>query len=189
MTDRHAEFSSYGPTADGRIKPDLSIAGEGVVTAGEKGLALTMSAGTSIASPILAGSLAALWSACPDCTADDILDLVFAHADQRFQPDNSRGYGLPDFAAAWLSLYGFTPDVWLCFDRAAEELRFVPAAPEGLPVEAARIVNILGQTVWTGYPDYAASGQLPLGRILNLGALPAGWYVFQQGAVVFCFGV
>jgi serine protease AprX len=189
MSGQHAEFSSYGPTSDGRIKPDLSIAGEGVVTAGAKGLELTMSAGTSIASPILAGSLAALWSACPDCTADDILDLVFAHTDQRFQPDNARGYGLPDFAAAWLSLQGFTPNVLQHFDRYNKELRFLPTTSVNLAPEPASIINVLGQTVWIGYPHYALSGQISLGLISNLSALPAGWYIFQQGDLIFCFGV
>lgn len=58
-----ATFSSRGPTADGRIKPDLMAPGETVVVAGDTGTDLGLSNGTSLASPMLAGALAALWSA------------------------------------------------------------------------------------------------------------------------------
>jgi serine protease AprX len=188
MTGEHAEFSSYGPTADGRIKPDLSIAGEGVVTAGAKGLELTMSAGTSIASPIMASSLAALWSACPNCTANDVLQLAFDWADQRNQPDNIRGYGLPDFAAAWLSLQGFSPTRFWNFDNATRELQLLSFNNYWNSDSPAHIINALGQTVWTGYLQISGNGGVRLGTISGLSALPKGWYCLQQGARYQAFG-
>lgn len=99
-----AEFSSFGPTPDGRLKPDLTAPGEEVVTAGAVGTQLGVSSGTSLASPMLVGSIATLWSAFPEKTAAEILDAVFASADQNEQPDNARGYGLPDMTAAWFRL-------------------------------------------------------------------------------------
>ncbi|MEQ1745731.1 MAG: S8 family serine peptidase [Saprospiraceae bacterium] len=102
-----ASFSSQGPTADGRIKPDLMAPGATVAVAGATGAELDVSNGTSLASPMLVGSLASLWSAFPEKTAKEILDAVFVSADQANSPDTLRGYGLPDMARSWLALGGF----------------------------------------------------------------------------------
>lgn len=104
---QHASFSSFGPTPDGRIKPDLSAPGEQVVTAGNFSTELGLSNGTSLASPMLTGAIAALWSAYPDRTGAEIMDAVFASADQHERPDNARGYGLPNMSLAWLNLGGY----------------------------------------------------------------------------------
>lgn len=121
-----AEFSSVGPTPDGRLKPDLAAPGEEVVTAGNLGTQLGVSSGTSLASPMLVGSIAALWSAFPEKTAAEILDAVFASADQYDQPDNGRGYGLPDMTAAWFRLGGFVNSRYIfAFNRTKGELRIL----------------------------------------------------------------
>lgn len=104
-------FSSVGPSADGRMKPDLVAPGGQVVVAGSKAYDLGISSGTSLASPLLAGGLAALWSAFPEKTAREILQAVFESADQYDVPDNERGYGMPDLGQAWTRLAGFAlPD-------------------------------------------------------------------------------
>ena len=61
---QHAGFSSYGPTADGRIKPDLCAAGQDAVYVHPDGSIRTGN-GTSFASPILCGAATSLWSAHP----------------------------------------------------------------------------------------------------------------------------
>lgn len=99
-----AGFSSLGPTVDQRIKPDLVAPGDQVVVAGNVGISLGVSSGTSLASPMLAGAIAALWSAFPDKPAAEVLEAIYASADQRFAPDNERGYGLPEMTEAWFRL-------------------------------------------------------------------------------------
>lgn len=101
---KRAAFSSFGPTPDGRIKPDLMAPGDQIVVAGNVGIGLGLSSGTSLASPMLVGALASLWSAYPEKTAAEILDAVFDAADQQNQPDNARGYGLPEMTEAWIEL-------------------------------------------------------------------------------------
>jgi hypothetical protein len=89
-----------------------------VVVAGEKSIDLGLSSGTSLASPLLAGSIAALWSAYPEKTATEITNAVFEAADQNLQPDNERGYGLPDMTRAWLQLGKFSEQPLPCsFNR------------------------------------------------------------------------
>lgn len=170
-----ASFSSVGPTADGRIKPDLIAPGDMVVVAGEKGIDLGLSSGTSLASPMLAGSIAALWSAFPEKTAREITDAVFAASDQVLQPDNERGYGLPDMTRAWLTLSGFTEqDVPCAFDRTSGKLAvLLNFQPNGeLKVE------LRSQTdqVVRDYSVSCNSEQLPTLTLGNLSRLPTGLY-------------
>ena len=106
-----AGFSSFGPTADGRIKPDLATPGESVIAAGINGYNLIRQNGTSLASPILAGSLAALWSAFPEKTGQEILNAVYKTASKSGAPDNQLGWGIPDFFAAWMELSGQRPNL------------------------------------------------------------------------------
>ncbi|MEM9931012.1 MAG: S8 family serine peptidase [Bacteroidota bacterium] len=99
-----AYFSSFGPTADGRIKPDVSALGVDVAAVAANGRGLTGANGTSLASPLVAGLMACLRQAVPDATNQELLDAVRATADQAEKPDNERGWGQPDFAAAYRQL-------------------------------------------------------------------------------------
>ena len=58
-TNLHINFSSYGPTADGRMKPNVSAFGEAVV-ANTKGN-VEIAFGTSFATPLVAGFAACAW--------------------------------------------------------------------------------------------------------------------------------
>jgi hypothetical protein len=99
-----ASFSSYGPTPDGRIKPNVSAQGSRAVVAAMKGYAVTTTDGTSFSSPIMAGMVTTLWSAFPDKTNWEIKDAIEASGNQSMQPDSSLGFGIPDFFRAYLYL-------------------------------------------------------------------------------------
>jgi serine protease AprX len=150
-----ASFSSQGPTADGRIKPDLVAPGAMVVVAGATGAELDVSNGTSIASPMLAGALASLWSAFPEKTAAEILDAVFVGADQANAPDTLRGYGLPDMAGAWLTLSGFlnengfnnAREGFFTYNRDVRELSFLLLENTDLSPAQLDLVDCLGHPV------------------------------------------
>ncbi|MBK8967637.1 MAG: S8 family serine peptidase [Lewinellaceae bacterium] len=179
-----ASFSSIGPSADGRIKPDLMAPGEMVVVAGNSGTELGLSNGTSLASPMLAGALASLWSGYPEKTADEIFDAVVRYSDQAGQPDNLRGYGLPDMAVSWLALGGYltanSPNDarggFFAFDRAGGSFRFVllPGVVAEQP-QSVELRDLLGNPIRRGKVHWKP-GLLSTLTFTGMQDLPAGFY-------------
>lgn len=93
---RNAAFSSIGPTADGRVKPDVMALGSPAAVITGRGT-IIRDVGTSFSAPLVAGMVACLWQALPDATARDIIVLVRRCASNYATPDNIYGYGIPDF--------------------------------------------------------------------------------------------
>lgn len=110
-TGKIANFSSRGPNAAGTIKPDLCAQGvrSAVVTIhGDLGF----NGGTSFSSPILAGSIASLWSAFPGKTANQLKEALLASADKFLSPDSTYGYGIPNlYNAFMLLIHNFSKSV------------------------------------------------------------------------------
>lgn len=91
-------FSSYGPSSDGRIKPEVCAVGVWTQLINPGGNIVT-SNGTSFATPLLAGLAASLWSALPDENAMQIRSRIIRSADRYLNPDTQQyGYGIPN---AW----------------------------------------------------------------------------------------
>lgn len=94
-------FSSYGPASDGRVKPDVASVGSNTVVAGTDGNPTSAYSGTSLANPNLAGLIACLWQAFPECTSLDIRDAIQKSSDRYTNPDNRTGYGIPNMRVAY----------------------------------------------------------------------------------------
>ncbi len=102
----HADFSSYGPSSDGNVKPNLAAQGAYTVVQGTDGLISIYGFGTSFACPVLAGSATCLWQAHPTASAMEIHDAIQQSANYALAPNDSLGYGIPDFALAHSILSG-----------------------------------------------------------------------------------
>lgn len=96
----NAAFSAVGPTADGRIKPDVMAYGSPASVITGRGSIINDN-GTSFSSPLIAGMVACLWQALPGKTAKQIIKLVRLAGDNQQHPDNIYGYGVPDFWKAY----------------------------------------------------------------------------------------
>ncbi len=92
-------FSSRGPSADGRIKPDALAQGSFAKVSGRNG-EITFSFGTSFSGPILAGAVACLWQANPEFTNAEIIDAVRRTASRALKPNEDTGYGIANMALA-----------------------------------------------------------------------------------------
>lgn len=91
-----ATFSSYGPSADGRVKPEVCAVGRQSVIINPETDVLRKGNGTSFACPLLAGLAACVWSAHPQETAMQIRQRIIDSAHKKDAPDERYGYGIPD---------------------------------------------------------------------------------------------
>ncbi len=90
-----AEFSSRGPTSDGRIKPDLLTQGVSVYCAQAGNYSGYINAsGTSVSAPIASGIIALILSAHPHLKNTQVRNILFETSDNSKSPDFERGFGL-----------------------------------------------------------------------------------------------
>ncbi len=90
-----AGFSSIGPTADGRIKPDITAQGVydyGAAAGTPNGY--YHGDGTSFATPIASGVAALLKSAYPQLTNVQMRNIILSTSQNSANPNNEIGYGL-----------------------------------------------------------------------------------------------
>jgi len=97
---QRAGFSSMGPTADGRIKPNVMAVGAGAASCQIPGPGIAYISGTSFSGPLMAGLAACLWQALPQRRAMEILDLLQRCSDRHAQPDTLYGHGIPNLQTA-----------------------------------------------------------------------------------------
>jgi serine protease AprX len=111
-----ADFSSRGPTLDGRLKPDLVAPGvditstipptqtsaTGLLTMRATALYYGALSGTSMAAPHVAGVVALMLQANPDLTPYQVKQILIATAQDLGTPgtDNATGYGFVNAIAA-----------------------------------------------------------------------------------------
>lgn len=96
-------FSSYGPSADGRIKPDVASVG---VSAMLQTPANTIGAsnGTSFACPNMAGLATCLWQGFPEVNNMRIVRALKEAGNIYSSPNDRIGYGIPDLKKAFANL-------------------------------------------------------------------------------------
>jgi len=90
----HISFSSYGPTADGRLKPNVCAFGTAEV-ASPKNNKFTSADGTSFSSPLTAGFCACAWQTRPNMTAMQMKAEIEKSGDLYPYFDYALGYGVP----------------------------------------------------------------------------------------------
>ncbi len=100
-----SSFSSTGPSADGRIKPDVTAMGEGTAFLGGDGKVYRGN-GTSFSAPLICGGAATLWSAHPQLKPQELFKLLRKYGHRHTNPNNRSGYGIPDLYRAHLELSG-----------------------------------------------------------------------------------
>ena len=95
-------FSSVGPTADGRIKPDLAAMGKDVFMASYRfSSSYEFHSGTSFSCPLAAGGTALLLQAFPQTTPELMAKALKATASQADVPDNYLGWGIINLEKAY----------------------------------------------------------------------------------------
>lgn len=182
-TGDRASFSAAGPTADGRIKPDVMALGVGVVFASGSGY--SAGNGTSFSSPMVAGVVAQMLQANPALSPIEVRDILRQTADRATDPDTLFGWGIIDAHAATQQatlLARERETVTLPFtldppypNPSRNAFTFPLVAPVPLPGLTLRVYNLLGQEVAQPF-----AGSLPAGpslvRFAPTGLAPGIYY-------------
>ncbi|MFB6290836.1 MAG: S8 family serine peptidase [Candidatus Bipolaricaulia bacterium] len=163
-----SDFSSNGPTRDGRVKPDIVAPGAWVVStlsesatvqdylkvADGKHWAL---AGTSMSAPHAAGAGALIWRASSELTSGEVSELLEQTADDGnyMVPNDSRGWGKLNAKAgvygSGMQVEEINQELWVRAtpNPAEDYVDFFfrhPENPENLKIQ---IYNVLGKPVKT----------------------------------------
>jgi len=97
-----AAFSSHGPTADGRVKPDLCARGVSAYLAIDYSLGYGAGSGTSFATPLIAGAAALVLEKNPDWAPAEVIQSLKKYANRANAPDDRYGWGIPD---VWKTIF------------------------------------------------------------------------------------
>lgn len=106
ITGVYTYFSSPGPTADGRIKPDVMALGQDNPVANptdDHGYGFV--SGTSFSCPLTSGVVALMLSRVPGLTPMEVREALRQTANNAATPDNDYGWGIIDAYAA-VTYYG-----------------------------------------------------------------------------------
>lgn len=184
-----AGFSSFGPTADGRIKPTMAAMGQATAVLAPSG-AVFRGNGTSYACPVLAGMVAGFWQANPTLTAQQVIQALRSTSSLASNPNNSLGYGIPNFVAAYNALHPNAPlaaanpvaveDVLVLFPNPTGDGQLTLMLPPSLRGQALRlrVLDVRGAVVVQQALAASGSAEMPV----SLGRLAKGIYTCELSA-------
>jgi hypothetical protein len=95
-----AVFSSYGPSSDGQIKPDVASIGDDALVQTTSNT-VGIGDGTSYACPNMAGLASILWQGFPEVNNMRIVKALREAGSIAATPNDRIGYGIPDLKAAF----------------------------------------------------------------------------------------
>jgi len=98
-----AAFSSYGPSSDGQIKPDVASVGAGTIVQFPNNT-IGGNNGTSFSCPNMAGLTSCLWQGFPEFNNMKIIHALQQSGSKASSPDDRVGYGIPDVKKAVMIL-------------------------------------------------------------------------------------
>lgn len=166
-----AEFSSHGPSYDGRVKPDITSMGVQTACYHPNDM-LAYANGTSLATPVAAGLCACLWQAMPQYTSTEIMQMIRESGHLYNNPNPDFGYGIPNFYKIYASHVGindYNPLNISVYPNPVTD-KLILTNTDG-NIQSVSIYNAACQLVL----QHAVNGN-PLIEI-NVTSLPEGFYV------------
>lgn len=126
-----ASFSSFGPSFDGDVKPNVCAIGFETVIA-DLDSTIRVGNGTSFSAPVIAGMTACLMQAYKSRKPMELFRAIEQSAHLYRNPDDGLGYGVPDFWKAFTILQGNTawtedglPEVLLFPNPCTDHLKVI----------------------------------------------------------------
>jgi len=170
-------LSSKGPSADGRIKPDVMALGQNtsvILPNGNVGAAT----GTSLAAPLITSLVAGLRQKYPMLHATVIIEAIRNSASQARHPDSLMGYGVPDFNSVSSYLEQLDKNVFSVYPNpvVADSLIIRPFDPQGVSSCQVELINLQGQVLRESSVSFSASGSH---YRVDMSACTAGLYFIR----------
>ena len=131
--------------------------------------------GTSFSSPILCGAIASFWSAYPYLTAEEVMLKVKQSANQFLQPDNLKGYGIPNLYQALetvLAVNAIEKDVLRLYPNPFTSELFLDLGPN-LKKATFEMYDLFGKLIFKSGLDNQVS--------FNFAHLSQGVYMVKIG--------
>ncbi len=172
--DKLEDYSSQGPTLDGRRKPDLSAPTRVTTQAyGPGGFA-----GTSASTPHVSGAAALVLAAQPGATADQLQQFLQQNAKdlEEAGPESKTGFGRLAMGPAENARKPATTATGSAAPSATTIPR--PSTPASAPPSTPAAPSASARP--SAAPSAAASGQLR-----PLGTIPLGWQSFTHSKLSF----
>lgn len=148
-----ANFSSVGPSADQRVKPDVSAIGRRSFVVDSDGGIRTAN-GTSFSSPLICGMVACLIQSHPNLTMLEVINSVKESSHQFTNPDSLLGYGIPDACKADSLLELLEPQVSVAEYDGNQSFKLFPNPTNGTfsvimdeKIEEIEVYTVTGKLV------------------------------------------
>lgn len=181
-----AYFSSRGPSADGRIKPDLSAMGFGNTFVYPDGTTRT-GGGTSFSAPLITSLAACLMQKHPELTAWEVHQFLIQSADRFDNPNNVYGHGIPHANRFEQLVSGqhlrnqsyeaFRSGELIVYPNpASDHIRIAWMAPVSPASYSVELLDASGRRIALDLETFSDSEwqiMLPL-------HLPTGWYIIRM---------
>ncbi len=175
-----ARFSSRGPSYDKRVKPDVAAIGVQTIVAGATDGDVIGSNGTSTAAPVITGLVACLWQEFPMRTSFEVMDAVRKSAYLYSNPNDSFGYGIPDFSLARVILknktFGSQNYISQVYPNPFINSFTVAFFTEKSQLAQLTIVDAMGREIWR-QPLQTVANEMSKITVKPQVFLPQGVYV------------
>ncbi|HTE30753.1 MAG TPA: S8 family peptidase [Chryseolinea sp.] len=177
-TGQRAGSSSKGPSADGRVKPDVAAMGVNTSVILPDGSPGNVS-GTSLSSPLITSLAAGVWQRYPLLSNKEVIAAIRNSASQASSPDNLIGYGIPNFKAvvnylersAQENVFDVYPNPIL-----SDTFTIRPSDPSQITACRIEVVSSQGQVVYNEDINFSWLNRSYTG---NLGSVAAGYYILR----------
>jgi serine protease AprX len=170
--------SSIGPSADGRIKPDVAAMGVSTSIIRPDGTT-SIATGTSLSAPLVTSLAAGVWERYPNLSNKEVIDVIRKSASQATNPDNLLGYGIPNFKAVVNYLERLPQeDTFEVFPNPVnhDTLTIRPFDPNQVATCHLELLSAQGAVVFQGETNFSWLNRI---YTVNLAPVSSGYYFLR----------
>lgn len=170
-----AAFSSYGPSSDGQVKPNVAAVGLRAAVVNPFSGAPMFGNGTSFACPNMAGLTTCLMQAYPEYNNMTIMDAMQRSATRATAPDDRVGYGIPDMMKAFVILQKKSYTQQATISNCTNTIQFTTKFGNTMNVVAER--KLANEVAYSVVKTFTGTGNFSLKNLNfsdDLSGVPAG---------------